>query len=81
MTSLQNYMTSYIRRCGPLFPKNVSPWTSIEHAAGPKLTKHLRVGGQFDIGSITPDGVSHRRLAVGVAAVNRHRGLVSHAGT
>jgi len=28
MTSLQNDMNSYIRRCGPWFPKNGSPWTS-----------------------------------------------------
>ena len=53
----------------------------IEHAARPKLTKHLRVGGPFNIGSVTLHGVSHGRLAVGVATVNRHRCLVRHAGT
>jgi len=42
---------------------------------------HLRVGGPIDIGSVTRNGVSHVRLAVGVAAVHRHRCGVNHAGT
>jgi len=64
-------------------PANHFGWANmgIYHAARPKLTKHLRVVGPFNIGSVTLHGVSHRRLAIGVAAVNRNRSLVRHAGT
>ena len=41
---------------------------------------HLRVGGPIDIGSVTRNGVSHVRPAVGVAAVHRHHCGVNHAG-
>ena len=50
-------------------------------AAELKLAQHLRVGGPIDIGSVTHNGVSHARLAVGVAAVHRHCCGINHAGT
>jgi len=53
----------------------------IKQAARPKLAQHLRVGGPIDIRSVTRNGVSHVRLAVGIAAVHRHRCVINHAGT
>jgi len=53
----------------------------VEQAGRLKLAKHLRVGGPIDIGSVTHNGMSHVRLAVGVAAVHRHCCGINHAGT
>jgi len=53
----------------------------IEHAARPELPKHLRVGGPFHIGFVTPRDVGHGCLAIGMAAVNGHRALIGHPGT
>jgi len=53
----------------------------LKHAAGPKLAQHFRVGGPIKVASVFRNGVSHVRLAVGVAAVHRHCCGVRHAGT
>jgi len=53
----------------------------IKQASRPKLAQHLRVGGPIDIGSVTCNGMSHVRFAVGVAAVHRHRYGINHTVT